>query len=1076
MRLHDTARRAVVPFEPGPLVTMYSCGITPYDAAHLGHAAVYLYFDMLQRRLQDAGHETRCVRNVTDVDDDILRKARELGVHYLDLAAEEMARFDAEMGLLNLLPVYSEPRATSAISEILSLIGEALERGHAYESGGSVYFSVASFPEFGSVSGFDRARMLELAAEHGGRPDDPNKRDPLDFVLWQPSLPDEPAWESRWGPGRPGWHIECSALVLRELGETIDIHGGGRDLVFPHHECETAQSESVTGEQFVRLWFHVGLVGLGGTKMSKSLGNLVFVGDLCKEWDPPAVRLALLAHHYRADWDWRTDRDMPAAAARLALWRSAPAGDGSAALDAVRAALDDDLDTPRALPRGRRGGDGGEAGRGRGAPARHRAVAPSAGGRGDAGSVQYPWNTAGVCPDQEQWSGRARKGCTMPGVISVGLPDGSTRELAEGTTASELAQAIGSRLAKAAVVATVDGEEVDLTTVLPDGAKVAIVTADSDVGRSVLRHSTAHVMAQAVRRLWPGAKYAIGPVIDNGFYYDFELPDGARFSEDDLEQIDAEMRAIIKEDQPFVRHEHSPEEGLAIFGDQPFKEEIIRAVESGADEVDASGAVVTTYRNTDAFIDLCRGPHVPSTGRLGHFKLMRVAGAYWRGDEKREQLQRIYGTAWESEKALAAYLHQLEEAERRDHRRIGAELDLYSFPDEIGSGLAIFHPKGGTIRRLMEEHSRQRHVESGYDFVNSPHITKGALFEESGHLEWFAEGMFPPMELDGGAQYYLKPMNCPFHILVYRSRQRSYRELPMRLFEFGAVYRYELSGVLLGLTRVRGMTQDDAHIFCTGEQMDAELVRTLTFVLDLLRDYGLNDFYLELSTKPPGKAVGSDEEWEVATEALRRTALEMGLELVMDEGGGAFYGPKISVQTRDAIGRTWQMSTVQLDFQLPRRFGLEYVGADNARHRPIMIHRALFGSVERFMAVLIEHYAGALPTWLCPEQVRVIPVADAHLGYAQSVVDAAAAAGLRASVDASGENVGALVRRARLAKVPYVLVVGDEDFAGGSVGVNRRGWSARPEHGVALTDLLSEVTAEVERKGLPEDRAPAAAS
>jgi L-cysteine:1D-myo-inositol 2-amino-2-deoxy-alpha-D-glucopyranoside ligase len=349
MHLYDTARRAVVPFEPGPLVTMYSCGITPYDAAHLGHAAVYLYFDMLQRRLQDAGHETRCVRNVTDVDDDILRKARELGVHYLDLAAEEMARFDAEMGLLNLLPVYSEPRATSAISEILSLIGEALERGHAYESGGSVYFSVASFPEFGSISGFDRARMLELAAEHGGRPDDPNKRDPLDFVLWQPSLPDEPAWESRWGPGRPGWHIECSALVLRELGETIDIHGGGRDLVFPHHECETAQSESVTGQQFVRLWFHVGLVGLGGTKMSKSLGNLVFVGDLCKEWDPPAVRLALLAHHYRADWDWRTDRDMPAAAARLALWRSAPAGDGSAALDAVRAALDDDLDTPRAL-------------------------------------------------------------------------------------------------------------------------------------------------------------------------------------------------------------------------------------------------------------------------------------------------------------------------------------------------------------------------------------------------------------------------------------------------------------------------------------------------------------------------------------------------------------------------------------------------------------------------------------------------------------------------------------------------------------------------------------------------------
>ena len=409
---------------------------------------------------------------------------------------------------------------------------------------------------------------------------------------------------------------------------------------------------------------------------------------------------------------------------------------------------------------------------------------------------------------------------------------------------------------------------------------------------------------------------------------------------------------------------------------------------------------MSTYRNSDAFIDLCRGPHVPSTGRLGHFKLMRVAGAYWRGDEKREQLQRIYGTAWESEKALAAHLHQLEEAERRDHRKLGAELDLYSFPEEIGSGLAVFHPKGGTIRRLMEDYSRQRHVEAGYDFVNSPHITKSALFEESGPPRLVRRrACTRRWSSTGGTQYYLKPMNCPFHILVYRSHQRSYRELPMRLFEFGTVYRYEKSGVLQGLTRVRGMTQDDAHIFCTREQMDAELVRTLHFVLDLLRDYGLNDFYLELSTKPPGKAVGSDEEWEVATEALRTTALEMGLELVMDEGGGAFYGPKISVQARDAIGRTWQMSTVQLDFQLPQRFGLEYVGADNARHRPIMIHRALFGSVERFMAVLIEHYAGALPTWLCPEQVRVIPVTDAHADYAQSVVDACAAAGLRATVD-----------------------------------------------------------------------------
>jgi threonyl-tRNA synthetase len=667
----------------------------------------------------------------------------------------------------------------------------------------------------------------------------------------------------------------------------------------------------------------------------------------------------------------------------------------------------------------------------------------------------------------------------MPRVISVGLPDGSQRELTEGTTAAELAHSIGSRLAKAAVVAIVNDREVDLSTPLHDGDLVAIVTDETEAGREVLRHSTAHVMAQAVRRLWPGAKYAIGPVIENGFYYDFELPHGAHFSDDDLERIEAEMRAIIKEDQPFVRSEHDLAAGLEIFADQPFKQEIITAVGAGADEVDAvgdpdGGIVVSTYRNSDDFVDLCRGPHVPSTRRLGHFKLMRVAGAYWRGDEKREQLQRIYGTAWETEKALAAYLHQLEEAERRDHRKLGAELDLFSFPEEIGSGLAVFHPKGGTIRRLMEDYSRQRHVEAGYEFVNSPHITKAHLFEVSGHLDWFADGMYPPMELDGGTQYYLKPMNCPFHILVYRSHQRSYRELPMRLFEFGTVYRYEKSGVLQGLTRVRGMTQDDAHIFCTREQMDTELVRTLRFVLDLLRDYGLNDFYLELSTKPEGKAVGSDEDWEVATEALRTTALEMGLELVMDEGGGAFYGPKISVQARDAIGRTWQISTVQLDFQLPQRFGLEYVGADNARHQPIMIHRALFGSVERFMAVLIEHYAGALPTWLCPVQVRVIPVAEAHLDYAHSVVATANEAGLRAEIDESGEKLGALVRKAKLAKIPYVLVVGGDDVTAGTVGVNRRGWPGKPEYGVPFETLVAEVHAEVARKGLPEDRAPEA--
>jgi len=662
----------------------------------------------------------------------------------------------------------------------------------------------------------------------------------------------------------------------------------------------------------------------------------------------------------------------------------------------------------------------------------------------------------------------------MAGVISVELPDGSKRELTEGTTAAQFAQSIGPRLAKAAVVATVDGHVVDLSTPLSDGAEVAIVTSDSDAGREVLRHSTAHVLAQAVLRLWPGAKYAIGPVIENGFYYDFELPDGARFSDDDLERVEAEMRMIMAEDQPFIRHEHAMDEGLALFADQPFKREIIEAVGAGADEVDADasadGSLVSTYWNSDAFIDLCRGPHVPSTGRLGHFKLMRVAGAYWRGDEKRAQLQRIYGTAWESQKALAAHLHQLEEAERRDHRKLGAELDLFSFPDEIGSGLAIFHPKGGTIRRLMEDYSRQRHVEFGYEFVNSPHITKSDLFEISGHLDWFADGMYPPMELDGGTQYYLKPMNCPFHILVFKSRQRSYKELPLRLFEFGTVYRYEKSGVVHGLTRVRGMTQDDAHIFCTREEMRVELIRTMHFVLDLLRDFGLNDFYLELSTKPPGKAVGSDEDWEEATEALRSTAVEMGLELVMDEGGGAFYGPKISVQAKDAIGRTWQMSTVQLDFQLPERFELEYVGADNGRHRPIMIHRALFGTVERFMAVLIEHYAGALPTWLSPEQVRVIPVADAHGEYAQSVVAACTEAGLRATLDSTGEKLGALIRRAKLSKIPYVLVVGDDDVRSTTVGVNRRGSTDnKPERGVDLAAFVAEVTKEVERKGSPED-------
>ncbi len=656
----------------------------------------------------------------------------------------------------------------------------------------------------------------------------------------------------------------------------------------------------------------------------------------------------------------------------------------------------------------------------------------------------------------------------MPGEITVRLPDGSARTLEEGSSAATLAAAVGKRLAAAAVAAVVDGAQVDLGCPLPDGSQVAIVTADSEPGRAVLRHSTAHVLAQAVLRLWPGAQYAIGPPIEDGFYYDFSLPGGGTFSEEDLGRIEAEMRAIVAEDQPFVRHEHSLEEGLELFAGQPFKREIIEGVGAdaslGAEAAGdmAPGAVVSVYRNDAGgagFVDLCRGPHVPTTGRLGHFKLLRVAGAYWRGDEKRPQLQRIYGTAWESGAALAGHLHRLEEAERRDHRRLGAEMDLFSFPTEVGSGLPVFHPKGGLIRRVMEEYSRQRHERSGYDFVYTPHIAKGELFETSGHLDWFADGMFPAMELDEGHPYYVKPMNCPYHILIYRSRQRSYRELPMRLFEFGNVYRYEKSGVVHGLTRVRGMTQDDSHIFCTTDQMEDELQSVARFVLELLRDFGLEDFYLELSTKPEGKAVGSDEEWERATAALRGASEEMGLELRLDEGGGAFYGPKISVQARDAIGRYWQVSTIQLDFQEPQRFGLEYVGADNARHRPVMIHRALFGSVERFLAILIEHYTGALPTWLMPVQVAVLPVADVHLDYARRVLEACAGAGLRAELDVADDPLGARIRRRKLEKVPYVVVVGDQDVAATTVGVNRRG-SERPERGVDLGSFVAEVAAE----------------
>jgi len=646
-------------------------------------------------------------------------------------------------------------------------------------------------------------------------------------------------------------------------------------------------------------------------------------------------------------------------------------------------------------------------------------------------------------------------------VIAVKLPDGSARTVPEGATAADLAASIGRGLAKAAVAATVDGNQVDLSTVLADGSTVAIVTADSDEGRYVLRHSTAHVMAQAVTDLFPGAKYAIGPAIEDGFYYDFALPGGTAFSEDDLARIEARMRAIVGEDQPFVREELSREEGLARFADQPFKVEIIEGVDPAEG---AEGGAVSVYRNSvdpsGGWADLCRGPHVPTTKRLGSFKLMKVAGAYWRGDEHRDQLQRIYGTAWESDKALAAHLHRLEEAERRDHRKLGLELDLFHFPPEIGGGLPVFHAKGGLIRKLMEDYSRAEHEAAGYDFVFTPHLAKSTLFETSGHLQWYADGMYPPMEMEG-ATYYPKPMNCPMHILIYKSQARSYRELPVRLFELGTVYRFERSGVLHGLTRVRGFAQDDAHIFVAPDQLVGELTSLLAFVLRLLRAFGLTEFEAELATRPD-KFVGEVEEWDTATEALREALDAAAIPYQVAEGEGAFYAPKIDVHVRDAIGRRWQISTLQVDFQLPQRFDLEFVGADNARHRPFMIHRALFGSVERFFGILIEHYAGAMPAWLAPVQARVLGVRDDHEDYAATVVDKLRAAGLRADTVDADEPLGGRIRRAKLEKLPYVLVVGDADVAAGTVGVNPRGGEV--ERGVAVDAFVDRLAAEVATK------------
>ncbi len=656
--------------------------------------------------------------------------------------------------------------------------------------------------------------------------------------------------------------------------------------------------------------------------------------------------------------------------------------------------------------------------------------------------------------------------------IHITLPDGSQRSLPEASTATDLAMSIGRGLAKAAVAAEVNGAEVDLGTPLADGETVAIITGSSDEGRHVLRHSTSHVMAQAVTQLFPGAKFSIGPAIADGFYYDFELPDHKTFTEDDLVAVEARMREIIAADQPFVRSEMSIDDALQLFADQPYKCEIIERVRALGDVVAdpdddevaldagevATGGTVSVYRNTPEFVDMCRGPHVPSTGRLGVFKLMKVAGAYWRGNEKGPMLQRIYGTAWESKAALDEHLHRLEEAEKRDHRKLAVELDLLSFPQELGGGLAVWHPKGGIVRRQMEDYSRHRHETGGYQFVFTPHLANGKLFETSGHLQWYKDGMYPPMEMDNGT-YYMKPMNCPMHCLIFRSRQRSYRELPLRLFELGTVYRYERAGTLHGLMRIRGFTQDDSHIYCTEEQLQDEIASLLDFVLSVLRAFGFTEFTANLSTRDPKKSVGSDEIWDKATDALREGLHRHGLPYKIKAGDAAFYGPKIDIDVKDAIGRSWQLSTIQCDFNLPERFDLEYVGADNARHQPIMLHRALFGSIERFMGVLIEHFAGAFPAWLAPVQVRILPVASAHEEYAHSTAAVLRASGFRVDVVDANDQLGKRIRAAKIEKLPYVLVVGDDDVAAKTFGVNPRGGEV--ERGVPVDVFAARLAEEV---------------
>ena len=651
--------------------------------------------------------------------------------------------------------------------------------------------------------------------------------------------------------------------------------------------------------------------------------------------------------------------------------------------------------------------------------------------------------------------------------------DGVTKELAPH------AKAIDFYLdAKEIVVAEINGVLVDLATALNDGDVVVGIPITSDKGLAVLRHSTAHVLAQAVQQNFPEAKLGIGPPIRDGFYYDFDV--ARPFTPDDLKTLEKSMEKIIRAAQRFSRRVVTEADALNELASEPYKCELvgIKGPGDGDESTEVGGSELTIYDNVDKdgtrfWGDLCRGPHLPSTRYIPAFKLMRTAAAYWRGSEKNPMLQRVYGTAWATKEDLQGHLDYLAEAEKRDHRKLGSELDLFSFPEEIGSGLAVFHPKGGIIRREMENYSRIRHEEEGYEFVYSPHLTKAALFETSGHLDWYSEGMYPPMILDeerhedgtvkrAGQNYYMKPMNCPFHCLIFSSRGRSYRELPLRLFEFGTVYRYEKSGVVHGLTRARGFTQDDAHIYCTRDQMAEELDKLLTFVLNLLRDYGLNDFYLELSTKNPEKFVGEDADWVEATETLRKAANKQNLELVLDDGGAAFYGPKISVQAKDAIGRTWQMSTIQVDFQLPSRFDLEYSATEGGRARPVMIHRALFGSIERFFGVLTEHYAGAFPPWLSPVQVVAIPVAEAFNDYLAEVVAKLKARGVRAQLDDSDDRMPKKIRVAQSEKIPYMMIAGGEDVEAGAVSFRFRDGTQR--NAIPIDDAIEEIVRSIKER------------